>query len=361
MGQAVQSVDSAQQAGGRLECEQLDPLAGDRWDRLVLAHGEHSVFHRAAWARTLHDAYGHRPFYLHFKLGGASVALVPLMEVSSRFTGRRGVCLPFADYCGPLWADRDRAEAVHAELIDFARARNWKHFELRDGSVAPAGARPARTYDGFHLDLSCGVGEIGKKLAAPVRRAIRKAERSPLKAIVSRSPRALEDYYKLHARTRRRHGLPPQPASFFRSLGRSVIEAGLGEVVLAKLGDQLVAGAVFLRSEGAALYKYGASDPGHWSLRPNQLVMWTAIRFLAEAGCRSLHFGRTAPGDKGLARFKRTWGSVNELIPYFRYHLGKAGWNCYTTQPPERHPLIFRWLPIRINRIAGSLIYPHLD
>jgi len=361
MEQEVQAADHAQQAGGRLECEQLDPLAGDTWDRLVLAHGEHSVFNRAAWARTLHDAYGHRPFYLHFKLGGASVALVPLMEVSSRFTGRRGVCLPFADYCGPLWADRGRADGVHAGLIELARARRWKRLELRDGSVPPSGARPAKVYGGFHLDLTSGPDVMESRLAAPVRRAIRKAGRSGLKVIVSRSQDALEEYYKLHSRTRRRHGLPPQPPGFFRSLGRSMIEPGLGEVVLAHAGDQAVAGAVFLRSEGAAVYKYGASDPRHWSMRPNQLVMWTAIRFLAQAGCRSLHFGRTAPGDQGLARFKRSWGSVSEPLHYYRYHLGKGSWNCYATQPAESHPVIFGWLPICINRLAGSLIYPHLD
>ena len=74
-----------------LEAKLIDPLGDSAWERLVLSHGKGNVFHSAAWAQVLVKTYGHQPFYHHFVRGGEPVALLPLMEVSSPFTGRRGV------------------------------------------------------------------------------------------------------------------------------------------------------------------------------------------------------------------------------------------------------------------------------
>src|SRR5207247_3356320 len=79
----------------------LDPSDAE-WDRLVLAHSSSSFFHSSAWARVLTRTYGHKPYYLRLTGDGKTAALLPLMEVSSGLTGRRGVCLPFSDFAAPL-------------------------------------------------------------------------------------------------------------------------------------------------------------------------------------------------------------------------------------------------------------------
>ncbi len=347
---------------GALEVRVIDPLEGDAWDRLVRAHPEHSIFQRAAWARLLHDAYGHRPCCLQLLRGGAAVALVPLMEVASPLTGRRGVSMPFADFGGILWSEPAAGEPVAAALLELARRRRWKHLELRGGVAPAAEGAVARDWGGHLLDLARPPEALWSGLDPAVRRAVRKAEASGLAVSVGRAAGDVDAYYRLHARTRRRHGLPPQPPAFFRQLHRHLIEPGDGEVVLARFGGRAVAGAVFLHSGAAAVYKFGASDPRHWPLRPNHLVMWRAIGFLAgEAGCRSLHFGRTAPGDAGLARFKRSWGSVNEPLAYVRYMVGARRPGRGAPRATDDHPAVFGFLPVPVNRIIGRLIYPHLD
>lgn len=343
------------------QCERIDPLADDAWDHQVTARDDHSVFHRSAWARVLAETYGHHPLYLRILVAGVEAALVPLMEVRSPVTGRRGVSLPFSDFAGPLWSAPRQATAVYQALMGVSAERKWKHLEIRGGSTPVPGARPFRTYDAHELDLSPGIVEIKNRLPASTRRAIHKAERSDLTITVGRDAQALLEFYHLHSRTRRRHGLPPQPLAFFQSLGHHLIESGLGEIVLAYLGETAVAGAVFFHSGGKAVYKFGASESAYWGLRPNHLVMWRAIQQLVQAGCRSLHFGRTSTGDVGLARFKRSWACTAENLGYFRYHVGKLAWILDENPPCESHPLIFGHLPIALNRIAGRLIYPHLD
>ena len=122
-----------------------------------------------------------------------------------------------------------------------------------------------------------------------------------------------------------------------------------------------MAGAVFFHSGGRAIYKFGASDKDHWGLRPNHRVMWSAIQYLAETGCQSLHFGRTSNDDAGLIRFKQSWAGTDRTLSYFRYHTGKLAWITAANPPTESLPMIFGHLPLALNRIAGRLIYPHLD
>lgn len=351
---------SKSQAGG-ITIERIDPLADGRWDEIVGTRADHTVFHHSAWARVLSETYGHQPFYLRISVHGAETALVPMMEVKSRLTGCRGVSLPFSDFAGPLWTDTDQAPLVYAALLELAAARKWKHLEIRDGLIPPAGAKPFQTYHSHHLDLRQGTASLLQNFDAPVRRAIRKSESSGIQVTLERSVKAMDEFYQLHGRTRRRHGLPPQPIEFFRTIARHLVERNLGIIVLAKLANVPVAGAVFLHSGGRAIYKFGASDTEHWPSRPNHGVMWAAICELVKTGCEELQFGRTSPADEGLARFKLSWGSISHSLSYFRHGCQADVWLSADRLPSESHPLIFGHLPLACNRLAGRLIYPHLD
>lgn len=357
-----QMVPVAETVGSRLAVDRIDPFDGDRWDTLVSARSDHSVFHRSAWARVLAECYRHEPVYLRVLRDGIELALVPLMEVASWLSGRRGVGLPFADFGGPLWDQPDSAAAVYAVVLEVAAERKWKHVEIRGSSVAPDGVSPAASFSAHQLDLRPGHEALEHGFSPAVRRAVRKAQRSNLSITIERSQEAISTFYQLHCRTRRRHGLPPQPLQFFRALGRHFVTCGMGEVVLARLASEPVAGAVFLRSGRSAIYKFGASDPHHWPARPNQLVMWTAIRYLCEIGCEQLHFGRTDAQDAGLERFKRSWGAAQSNLNYFRYLAGSDAWLADLGVPLSACcPPVFRHLPLSLNRLAGRLIYPHLD
>jgi hypothetical protein len=288
-------------------------------------------------------------------------ALVPLMEVKSRLTGCRGVSLPFSDFAGPLWREPCQAPSVYSALVELAAARKWKHLELRGSVVPPAAAKPFQTYDSHHLDLRPGAEALFQNLDTSVRRAIRKAESSGIQVTVERGSEAMNEFYLLHGRTRRRHGLPPQPHRFFDAIGTHLVSRNLGTIVLARLAGVPVAGAVFLHSAKRAIYKFGASDTQYWPSRPNQGVMWAAIRELVKIGCEELQFGRTSPADEGLARFKLSWGAVSQPLSYFRHHCQAGAWMSADRLPAESHPLIFGHLPLACNRLAGRLIYPHLD
>jgi hypothetical protein len=344
-----------------LQMRILDPIHDPGWDAVVALHRDAGCFHTSAWAKVLHQTYNHRPFYLQFSCGRRLAALIPLMEVRSPFTGRRGVCLPFSDACEPLIFDPEAVGLVRDRILRFAQERRWKHLEIRGGKFFQLAARSATKFYGHTLDLRSGAEELSTRFASPVRRAIRKAERSDVSAVVVRNRPAIGDFYRLHAQTRRRHGLPPQPASFFLNIYEHVIRPGLGFVVLAQRESRPIAAAIFFRFGKNALYKYGASDKGFQELRANNLVMWRGIQFLARNGAEKLHFGRTACENDGLRRFKLSWDTEEETVDYFR--VDPSGRQCLITAPHDSgfHKKIFGRLPLVFNRLAGSMIYPHLD
>ena len=117
--------------GSDLHAATVDPLENGEWDSLLPPFPDATAFHTSAWARVLARTYGHKPLYLRFDRAGQPVALVPLMEVRSALTGRRGVCLPFTDCCAPLIDDSRFEDAIAAKLIEIAADRNWKYAELR--------------------------------------------------------------------------------------------------------------------------------------------------------------------------------------------------------------------------------------
>jgi len=140
-----------------------------------------------------------------------------------------------------------------------------------------------------------------------------------------------------------------------------MIAAGLGFVVLARRATEAVAGAVFFHFGDNALYKYGASDERQQEFRANNLVMWEAIRHLAQSRLRSLHFGRTARENEGLRRFKLAWGAEEEIISYFRFTCAKGRWSTAERDLAGRAGGIFKRLPLAVNRLIGTMVYPHLD
>jgi CelD/BcsL family acetyltransferase involved in cellulose biosynthesis len=344
-----------------IETEFVNPINDPDWDRLIVSHPDYTFFHSAAWAKVLHKTYRHEPVYLRCCHNGKPVALVPMMDMRSPLTGRRGVCLPFTDFCGPLIFREGDSVLVIDKLSELARERKWKHFEIRERKAFPPSTTPAVAFYGHVLDLRGSTEDLFARLKSSVRRALRKADRNDLGVQVTRTREAVLEYYQLHIQTRRRHGVPPQPVSFFQNIYDEIIKPGLGFVVTARLGSRPVAAAVFFQFGKKAVYKFGASDERVQDLRGNNLTMWEGIKFLAKNGAESLHFGRTSLENDGLRRFKLTWGTQEETIAYVKFDATAQAWVAGRDAASGFHNAVFGRLPLALNRLAGAIIYPHLD
>ena len=331
------------------------------WERFVADHPSATLFHQPAWIETLCRSYGGHPHYLLLKdTGQDERAGLPLVEVHSFFTGRRGVSLPFTDECVPLVHSAEVWQVLLQELITLGRTRGWRYIEFRGAGDRLGFGKVSLRFYGHDLDLSAGPDACFKLLKSEVRTAIRKAQRQGVTVRFAHDREAVRAYYRLHCLTRKLHGLPPQPFRFFHFIHEHLVARGKGQVVLAERGGRYISGAMFLEHEDTVYYKFGASDPAYRSFRSANLVMWEAIKRYAQLGFRRLDFGRTSLDNEGLCRFKRGWGSRERTVAYGRLALPDAAWSADADRTVGWHTTVFRSLPIPVLRLLGAILYPHM-
>ena len=94
----------------------IDPLEYPNWDDLLLTNDQSTFFHTSAWARVLHESYNYKPLYFTSIDDGKISVLIPIMEIRSFITGRRGVSLPFTDYCKPIVPDTNHSPKIMDDI-----------------------------------------------------------------------------------------------------------------------------------------------------------------------------------------------------------------------------------------------------
>lgn len=337
----------------------VNPVEHPGWDDLLPASDQVSFFHTAGWAQMLSSTYGYKSLYFTITDKGRITGMMPVMEIKSFLTGKRGVSLPFTDMCGPVAKDQETFASLLKESAAFGRQSGWKHIEFRGGRKwLPH--EPASSLHLIHtLALEADEAEVSARFRPTIRRNIRKAQKKGVTVRLAHSLISVAAYYRLHCVTRRHHGLPPQPWLFFKKMHEHVIAPGKGFVALAEFNNQSIAGAVFVQHRDQAIYKYGASDVRFHHLRPNHLVMWEAIRWGCRNGIRSFSFGRTDPENEGLLRYKRGWGAVEGRLQYHQLDLRTNHYIGIKAGPKASYEA-FKSLPLPVLRLAGQLLYRHV-
>lgn len=337
-----------------------NPLLYPGWDSLLDTHPDTCFFHSSAWARVLHETYGHEPVYFCDIENNRLQGLLPLMEVRTPLLGTCGVSLPFTDVCPPIFSRRDMGWDPYEMAIRLGQTRGWKSLECRSRDHRWPGAVPSVAFYAHSIALDRTTENAFKAVKSTVRTAVKKAQASGLSIQFDQSAAAIPAFYRLQSLTRSRHGLPPQPRRFFESIGRHVLATGSGVIVSASLGRKPIAAAVFFYRGKQAFFKYGASDYRFQNLRPNNLVMWEAIKWLKERGITSLHLGRTSLANTGLRRFKLGFGADEERLDYFKYAFPARNFVSSADRAQTCFNSLFRLLPLPLLRFSGALLYPHI-
>ncbi len=338
----------------------INPISYPEWDELLLSGEEYSFFHSSHWAKVLYESYHYNPLYFaSIKDNNLEVA-IPLMEVRSIFTGQRGVSLPFSDYCDPIISQGVDFRDVFNQIIEHGKLFGWKYITIKGGKYFLKSIPYSSYYYVYTLDLSQGKQQILSSLRDSTRRNIKKADREGVEVKISHSLKSISEFYRLNCITRRFHGLPPQPYYFFKKIYEHIIKKEVGLVVLASYKGKTIAGAVYFHFGDRAIYKYGASDRRYQYLRPNNLVMWKAIKWYLMNRFRRFSFGRTEPNTKGQKQFKTGWETSETIIKYYAYDLRKGDFITKKPLVSGIHNNVFRVMPIPLLKFAGSLLYKHM-
>ena len=341
-------------AGTRLQTLSIDD---PRWSAFIASRGDVSPFHHPPWARLLADCYGFKAFAVVALEDGAVSAGTPMLEVSTR--RRRWVSLPFTDYCPPLLGGDPQFE--FGEALERLRvAEGVARLELR-GPIGGRAVRPEGVAYRHVLQLDQDPDRLFATFRkSRVQRGIRQAEQFAANGLLE-IKRAHDEsdlaktFYDLHLATRRRLGVPVQPRRFFRLLWRRILEPGFGFALLAQSEGKSVAGAVFLHHSRTMVYKFGASEREGQRLRPNHLLMWSAIREACDRGLATFDFGRTDLNGDSLREFKLGWGTSEEPLVYS--YLGAANDHRSAGRAASALAPLIRRSPPVVCRTIGELFY----
>lgn len=336
-----------------------NPSEHSDWDAQLANHPNFSFFHNAAWSKVLTSTYGYAPVYFITREGSQVQSLLPLMEVDSWLTGRRGIALPFTDDCEPLDNDEASFQELFQSAIEFGKSRGWKYVECRGGRKKFEGGQPSLSFWGHRLHLISDLDQLFGSFENRVRGAIKKAAKSSLELEISQSLGAVQNYYQLHCQVRKQHGVPPQSFEFFRNIQQHILARNQGVVVSARHQGKIIASAIYFHTDREAIYKFSASDSAFSQLNANNFVMWEAIKHYVVKGVKTINFGRTSVSNEGLRRYKLGWRTEEYPINYYKFDCRK---NAFTTDKDESsgwHNRVFQKLPVFASRIAGEVLYKH--
>lgn len=337
----------------------VDPTEYEEWNSLITHHASYSFFHSAEWASVLKDSYGYKPLYFAAFDNNKLSATIPMMGIKSYLTGRRGVSLPFSDFCEPIVEDKTQFLKLFDDICQYAKKNNWKYIEIRGGQDYLKDQPSFKTCYTHNLRLQKDSQLILNTFRNSTKRNIKKAEKMGVNIEHHCSYQAVKEFYRLNCITRKDHGIPPQPFYFFKRLYDKVISKNRGVITLAKHKNNYIAGALFLNFGRKAIFKYGASDRNFQSLRPNNMVIWEAIKWHAKKGFEDFSFGITEPRHQGLLQFKRGWGGHEQSIQYYKYIIDSDRFEIAKEDNAQYLSKILKKIPSRLLRAMG-FFYKHI-
>jgi len=194
---------------------------------------------------------------------------------------------------------------------------------------SPQAVQPRRS---LLVDLDGQPDDLLLRMKQKTRYNVRLAERRGV-TIRPGDEADLPAFYRLMETTALRDGFGVHSQAYYETAHRLFVPAGRGNLLLAEVDGQLVAGLVVLAPvredpstltcSGTACYMYGASSDEYRNLMPTYLLQWKAMLWAREQGCRdydlwgvpdedeeTLEAGFTQRNDGlwGVYRFKRGFG-----------------------------------------------------
>jgi len=338
---------------------EIDPLRDQRWVALIEQHPNASLFHTREWLRALQCTYSYEPVAFTDGAPGELLRSALLFcRVRSWLTGPRLVSLPFSDHCEPLVASRDTLGRM-LEVLLARISSEGRYIEMRP-LTAVAGAPgfvPTAEYCLHTVNLRADLATVFEGFHRNhVQRSIRKAERLGVQVDAGRSSDLLDIFYSLHTITRRRHGVPVQPRSWFQSIINSLGDRVV--VHVAKHEGRPVAAIVTAAHKRTLVYKYGCSDVAYNRLGAMSLLFWRAIQTAKAQGLEELDLGRTDLDNPGLLAFKDHLGGTRRALTYYRCSV-KGGKQRASAWTPAIARQAYALVPKRIQVSLSRAFYRH--
>jgi hypothetical protein len=348
---------------------ELDPSAPDLLARMRAAVERDGVaFNDPLWADVVSECYGFRDCTVAVP-GGS----LPLFHTSSPLLGRKIVSAVYNSYASPLFRDDAAARELVEHAIGIARAMkvDYLHlkclFPLPDEVIAGCGLVRRDSYRVTLVPLGLGAERsirYSANFRRTLRRAYRDAEDTGLRIQRGGSRADFVRFYDvLVRRYRDKHLMIPQPWRLFELLYTRFVEAGRGDLWLARSADGAIASGVLCLRHGAVVTAcFGARDDAFRRLSVDAALKDAMMAHYGNEGFEVFDLGITSPAQESVLFSKNRFGGVTVPMPSYYFLLG-AG------RVPEIDYAdaymwarrAFRYLPVPVVKRLSPVLVPYLS
>ena len=161
-----------------------------------------------------------------------------------------------------------------------------------------------------------------------------------------------ETFYDLYAETASRDGFLIRPQDYYLAVMEQMQGNGLGQLLLADVGGEIISGIFLFRFGPTAWYFYGASSDQHRRDMPAYLLQWEAMRWAKAQGCTTYDWwGAPDELDEddrmwGVYRFKQGFGGqFTRWIGAWDYAPRQRLYQYYTQAMPK----VLDWMRNRVE------------
>jgi len=318
---------------GERMAEARTDLPAETWDRFVAGHPQAHILQTSPWG-ALKAAFGWKAERVALVRGGDLLAGAQLLY--RRLPAGLG-CLAYVPR-GPLadWGDAQATAALLATLQMVARRRGAVALivepDLPDEPVwrerlatlrlrpSPLGSiQPRRTLLVGLLGAEDGLlAAMRPKTRYNIRLAARKGVTVRAATVAD-----LPAFHHLTAATAARNRFGVHAPAYYDQAFHLFVPRGWARLLLAEVGNEVIAGLMAFALGRQAWYFYGASGDAHREKMAPYLLQWEAMRWARSLGCAEYdlwgvpdedeerleaEFDRRSDGLWGVYRFKRGFG-----------------------------------------------------
>jgi len=295
----------------RLTLEEVKWEEPDRfWDR--------TVFETLPWLRFLEKTQHAEPVIAAIEQSG---------ELIGYFTGlivkKYGVKIlgsPFkgwtTSYMGfNLLPEYNRREVLKAFPSFVFEQLKCHHFEMVDRYIKEEDyvdlGYSVSLYRGFEIDLTKREEELFANMKSACRRCVRKAKKNGVYIEEAQDIGFADDYYDQLVDVFAKQSLvPTYPKTRVQELISNLLPTGNLLLLRARREDGLCIGTgIFPSFNDTMIFWGGASWREHQILRPNESIMWYAMRYWKDRGIKKLDMG-------GGGSYKEKYGGYHISVPW---------------------------------------------
>jgi hypothetical protein len=306
------------------------PAPRDAWQACHDADPTALPTQAPGWLDALR-ASGWRDASRHYRFADGGELVLPLVRRGPGPVSPSLASMPDAWGYGGVVGDGITAERVAHVVDDLRTIRsgwirirpNPQHADAwRDGAAASAGGPTLQLPRRAHvLTLDGTAEEVFARFTSAGRRAVRSAEKAGLEVEVDDSGRLVPVFHELLLRSVDRWaGSSHEPLALARWRAQrrdpeakfEAWSAGLRggcRILVARRDGVAIAAMVVLQGRNAHMTRSAMDRELVGHDRPNELLMWHAIRGAVESGCGWFHLGESGTSEN-LSRYKEKYGAV---------------------------------------------------